>query len=117
LLCLGRNAHSHAQHLLASQLDCCYSAPLAHAWQTLQVQKPKQVLLISSIDQCSCCGLGCCYSHQLTPHCSTHTPQVVLKPSEFTPLTALALAELADRAGLPDGVLNIVFGDAPAIGG
>jgi hypothetical protein len=42
---------------------------------------------------------------------------VVLKPSEQTPLTALALAELAERAGLPDGALNIVMGDAAAIGG
>jgi succinate-semialdehyde dehydrogenase / glutarate-semialdehyde dehydrogenase len=33
---------------------------------------------------------------------------VVLKPSELTPLTALALAELGKRAGLPDGVFNIV---------
>ncbi|KIY92518.1 succinate-semialdehyde dehydrogenase (NADP+), partial [Monoraphidium neglectum] len=41
---------------------------------------------------------------------------VVLKPSEQTPLTALALAELAERAGLPDGALNIVMGDAAAIG-
>lgn len=42
---------------------------------------------------------------------------VVLKPSEETPLSALALAELAHRAGLPAGVLNIVTGmDAPAIG-
>ncbi len=42
---------------------------------------------------------------------------VVLKPAEQTPLSALALAELADRSGLPPGVLNIVTGDAPAIGG
>jgi succinate-semialdehyde dehydrogenase/glutarate-semialdehyde dehydrogenase len=42
---------------------------------------------------------------------------VVIKPSEFTPYTALALAELASRAGLPDGCLNVVAGDAPAIGG
>lgn len=42
---------------------------------------------------------------------------VVLKPSEETPLSALALAELATRAGIPSGVLNIVTGmDAPAIG-
>ena len=42
---------------------------------------------------------------------------VVLKPSEETPLSALALAELAARAGIPAGVLNIVTGlDAPAVG-
>ena len=42
---------------------------------------------------------------------------VVLKPSEETPLSALALAELAARAGFPAGVLNIVTGtDAPTIG-
>jgi len=33
--------------------------------------------------------------------------QVVIKPAELTPLTAVALAELAERAGLPDGVLNV----------
>jgi aldehyde dehydrogenase (NAD+) len=36
---------------------------------------------------------------------------VVLKPAEFTPLTALLFAELAHQAGLPSGVLNIVTGD------
>src|ERR671937_2415954 len=36
---------------------------------------------------------------------------VVLKPAEFTPLTALAFAELARLVGLPPGVLNIVTGD------
>jgi succinate-semialdehyde dehydrogenase/glutarate-semialdehyde dehydrogenase len=42
---------------------------------------------------------------------------VVLKPSEETPLSALALAELAQRAGIPAGVFNVVTGmDAPAIG-
>ena len=41
----------------------------------------------------------------------------VLKPAEQTPLSALALAELAERAGLPAGIMNIVTGmDAPAIG-
>ena len=35
---------------------------------------------------------------------------VVLKPAEFTPLTAMAFAELAHEAGLPPGVVNIVNG-------
>src|SRR3954470_1483348 len=36
---------------------------------------------------------------------------VVLKPAEFTPLTALAFAELCQEAGIPAGVVNIVTGD------
>ncbi|OMP00166.1 Succinate semialdehyde dehydrogenase [Corchorus capsularis] len=41
---------------------------------------------------------------------------VVVKPSELTPLTALAAAELALQAGIPPGVLNVVMGNAPEIG-
>ncbi len=44
---------------------------------------------------------------------------MVVKPAEATPLTALALAELAVRAGLPAGLLSVVTGnaeDAPEIG-
>ncbi len=37
---------------------------------------------------------------------------VVIKPAEQTPLSALALAELAQRAGLPAGVLNVVTADS-----
>src|SRR5208282_808434 len=40
----------------------------------------------------------------------------VIKPAAETPLTALALGELAQRAGLPPGVINIVTGEAAAIG-
>ena len=36
---------------------------------------------------------------------------VVLKPAEFTPLTALVFAEICQEAGLPKGVVNIVLGD------
>jgi succinate-semialdehyde dehydrogenase / glutarate-semialdehyde dehydrogenase len=41
---------------------------------------------------------------------------MVLKPASATPLSALALAELAHRAGLPAGVFNVVAGDARAVG-
>ncbi len=41
---------------------------------------------------------------------------VVLKPASATPFSALALAELADRAGIPRGVFNVVTGEAAAIG-
>lgn len=41
---------------------------------------------------------------------------VVLKPAEQTPLSALALAELADRAGVPKGVFNVITGDPKEIG-
>jgi len=39
----------------------------------------------------------------------------VLKPSEETPYTALKLVQLAEEAGIPKGVINIITGDAPAI--
>jgi aspartate-semialdehyde dehydrogenase len=42
---------------------------------------------------------------------------VVAHPSSETPLSALALAELAERAGLPAGVINVVPGDAATIVG
>ncbi|KAF3448800.1 hypothetical protein FNV43_RR09513 [Rhamnella rubrinervis] len=41
---------------------------------------------------------------------------VVIKPSELTPLTALAAAELALQAGIPLGVVNVVMGNASDIG-
>eukprot|EP00850_Spirogloea_muscicola_P006889 SM000033S12410 [mRNA] locus=s33:840385:845176:+ [translate_table: standard] len=41
----------------------------------------------------------------------------VVKPAELTPLCTLALVELATRAGVPEGVLNVVTGDSKEIGG
>ncbi|MFT5521344.1 MAG: succinate-semialdehyde dehydrogenase/glutarate-semialdehyde dehydrogenase, partial [Enterobacterales bacterium] len=41
---------------------------------------------------------------------------VVCKPASETPLSALALAELAERAGIPAGVINLVVGKASVIG-
>lgn len=37
---------------------------------------------------------------------------IVIKPAELTPLSALALAELAQRAGVPEGVINILTAGA-----
>src|SRR6266478_6405682 len=42
---------------------------------------------------------------------------LVCKPATQTPYSALALAELADRAGIPKGVFNVITGSAAAIGG
>ena len=42
---------------------------------------------------------------------------IVLKPAEQTPLSALALAELGERAGIPPGVFSVVIGSAAEIGG
>ena len=41
---------------------------------------------------------------------------VVVKPAEDTPLSALAMAELAERAGFPPGCFNVVVGDPEEIG-
>lgn len=41
---------------------------------------------------------------------------IVVKPAELTPLTAYKLIELAEEAGIPKGVINVITGDAAAIG-
>jgi len=41
---------------------------------------------------------------------------VVLKPSELTPLTAMALAQVTEQVGLPPGVFNLLTGDGPSCG-
>ncbi|WP_421446641.1 aldehyde dehydrogenase family protein, partial [Agrobacterium tumefaciens] len=42
---------------------------------------------------------------------------IIVKPAEQTPLSALALAVLAEDAGVPAGVFNVVTGDARTVGG
>jgi aldehyde dehydrogenase (NAD+) len=40
----------------------------------------------------------------------------VVKPSEFTPVTAIKIAEILHEAGVPRGVVNLVIGDGPTVG-
>ncbi len=42
---------------------------------------------------------------------------IIVKPAEDTPLSAFALAELAERAGVPPGVFNVLTGDPPTVVG
>ncbi len=54
-------------------------------------------------------------TRKIAPALATGCP-VVIKPSEFTPFTALALGVLAERAGFPKGAINIVTGDPTGVG-
>jgi succinate-semialdehyde dehydrogenase/glutarate-semialdehyde dehydrogenase len=54
-------------------------------------------------------------TRKLAPALAAGCPAVV-KPSELTPLSALALAVLAERAGIPKGVINVVTGLPDGIG-
>ena len=63
-----------------------------------------------------CAGIGA-WNYPIQIACWKAAPALaggnamVFKPSEMTPLTALALAEILTEAGLPDGVFNVVQGD------
>jgi acyl-CoA reductase-like NAD-dependent aldehyde dehydrogenase len=55
-------------------------------------------------------------THKVGPALAAGCP-TVLKPAERTPLTALRLAELLCEAGIAPGMLNVVTGDGPRVGG
>lgn len=55
-------------------------------------------------------------AREVSPALAAGCP-IVVKPAEQTPLTALALALLAERAGVPKGVFSVVTGDPEPIGG
>jgi acyl-CoA reductase-like NAD-dependent aldehyde dehydrogenase len=62
------------------------------------------------------------FNHPLMIMCKSLAPVLasgcttVVKPSEYTPLTTLRLAEIFSEAGLPDGVFNVVTGLGPSTG-
>lgn len=55
-------------------------------------------------------------TRKAAPALSVGCPMVI-KPAEATPYSALALAVLAERAGIPAGIFSVITGDAKAIGG
>lgn len=55
-------------------------------------------------------------TRKVAPALAAGNPMIV-KPAEATPLSALALAALAERAGIPRGVVQVITGDSRAIGG
>ena len=60
-------------------------------------------------------GLRSVVSWKLGPALATGNT-IVLKPSEFTPLSALIVAELVQEAGFPPGVVNVVTGYGHTVG-
>ncbi|MBU3740184.1 MAG: aldehyde dehydrogenase family protein, partial [Rhodoferax sp.] len=68
------------------------------------------------------CGLIAPWNWPIQTPCTKIAPAlaagctVVLKPSEYTPLTCVLLAEVFDDAGVPSGVFNLVIGDGSGVG-
>ena len=68
------------------------------------------------------CGLITAWNHPIQIVCTKVSAAlaagccVVLKPSEFTPVSAILLAEVLHDAGVPPGVFNLVNGDGPGVG-
>ncbi|RZL90714.1 MAG: aldehyde dehydrogenase family protein [Variovorax sp.] len=68
------------------------------------------------------CGLITAWNHPVQILCTKLASAlaagctVVAKPSEFTPVSAIQLAEVLHAAGLPKGVFNLVNGDGPTVG-
>jgi len=80
----------------------------AHLWRHHPIAKPQQTRRRHQAAHWRC---GVYYALEF-PQCYAR----VCKPANETPLSALALAELADRAGIPAGVINIVAGITSEIG-
>lgn len=68
------------------------------------------------------CGLITPWNWPLNQLCCKIGPALaagctmVLKPSEFAPVSARILAEILDAAGVPPGVFNLIYGDGPTVG-
>ncbi|ODC05137.1 betaine-aldehyde dehydrogenase [Terasakiispira papahanaumokuakeensis] len=100
----------------ADQLE--YYAGLAPAIEGEQIPLSEQAFVYTRREPLGVIGAIGAWNYPLQIACWKAAPAlaagnaVVFKPSEMTPLTALKLAEILTEAGLPEGVFNVVQGDA-----
>jgi acyl-CoA reductase-like NAD-dependent aldehyde dehydrogenase len=93
-----------------------YNAALLVAERTAVVPMPGPYVNYLLRHPIGVCGLLTPFNHPLMILAKSLAPAlangntVVIKPSELTPLTTLKLASIADEAGIPDGVVNVVTG-------
>lgn len=95
-----------------------YFAGVAMALEGEQIPQGEQAFIYTRREPLGvCAGIGA-WNYPLQIACWKAAPALaagnamVFKPSEVTPLSALALAEILTEAGLPEGVFNVVQGDA-----
>ncbi len=86
--------------------------PTTHRWKRMLVLK-ESVGVCAAITPWNFPSAMIC--RKAAPALAAGCP-VIIKPAAQTPLSALALAELADRAGFPPGVFNVITGPAVEIG-
>ena len=107
----GPHAHRD-RRLQASHRHPCATTSSRRAWATNLVRR----------EPIGVCGLITAWNWPVQLICTKLAAAlaagctVVWKPSEFTPLSALGLAEVMHAAGVPPGVFNLVNGDGPTVG-
>ncbi len=114
---------SEAEFDVASTVACFdyyAGAPTKYFGET--IQGPSDFLLYTRREPVGVCGLIVPWNYPLAIAVWKLAPalaagcSVILKPATDTPVTALMLADLAEEAGIPPGVVNVVTGPGSVIG-
>lgn len=102
---------------ISSAADCLeYFAKIAHAYEAGMVPHHESLIYTQHEPLGVCVGIGA-WNYPLQIACWKAAPALIMgntmvyKPSEMTPMTSVALAEIFSQAGLPPGVFNVVLGD------
>lgn len=100
-----------------SAADCLeYFAKIVHAYENSLVPHDGSLIYTQREPLGVCVGIGA-WNYPLQIACWKAAPALIMgnsmvyKPSEMTPMTSVALAEIFSQAGLPPGVFNVVLGD------